>query len=160
MKISKRKKILGSVLVVFVLACFIRRAGFSQNTNYSDDELLKLGLRYAEANKSEEAIEILNEAVSENPTARRFMALGVVYLQKGDYDNAYTNLSQAVSMEPDLPPARFFMALLYEKKGMPQDALSEWKKFLSIARKKHFREIAERHIAQLELNLGISSQPR
>jgi len=130
----------------------------SSAASSADDEFLKLGLRYAEAGRFDEAIEILNEAVEENPTARRFMALGVVYLQKNDYDRAYNNLSEALSREPQLPPAIFFMAMLYEKKGMPQDALAQWKNFLQVSRKKHLREVAEKHIRQLELQLGLTPE--
>ena len=85
---------------VFLLVAGGGETGDVSSATFADDEFLKLGLRYAEAGRFDEALEILNEAVEENPTARRFMALGVVYLQKNDYLRAYNNLSEALSREP------------------------------------------------------------
>lgn len=135
--------------VLFVSTLSARRGGGH------DDELLRLGLKYADAGKAAEAVEILNDAVDENPTAARFMALGIVHLQRDEYDLSYANLQEALARDPNLAPARYTLAMLYEKKGAHSEALEEWKKFLTISRKKKFREMAEKHIEQLEIRLGI-----
>jgi tetratricopeptide (TPR) repeat protein len=138
-----------AIAVLFASTLSARRGGGP------DDELLRLGLRYADAGKTAEAVEILNDAVDDNPTAERFMALGIVHLQRDEYDLSYANLKEALARDPGLAPARYTLAMLHEKKGMHADALDEWKKFLTVARKKKFREIAEKHIEQLEIRLGI-----
>ncbi len=115
------------------------------------DEMFKIALKYASAGKIDEAIQILSEDVAENPTAERYLALGVVYLQKKDYDAAFENLKEAVKLNPYSAPARYSLAMLYEKKKMYTEAINEWKKFLPFAGDKELRHLAKRHIKQLEI---------
>ncbi|MDI6757280.1 MAG: hypothetical protein QME32_04580 [Endomicrobiia bacterium] len=159
MKIARRSGLLKAAHAVFLAVALsgVFAVGIlsARERGGPDDELLKLGLKYADAGKTAEAIEILNDAVDDNPTAERFMALGIVHLQRDEYDLSYANLKEALERDPDLPPARYTLAMLYEKKSMPVQALEEWKMFLSVARNKKFREIAVRHIEQIEILLGI-----
>lgn len=115
------------------------------------DEMFRLGLKYANAGKIDEALQILNEDVVENPTAERYLALGIVYLQKGDYDAAMQNLIEAVKLKPSSAPARYSLAMLYEKNKMYSEAILEWQSFLTLTPSKELKNLARKHIEKLKL---------
>lgn len=117
----------------------------------ASDEMFKLGLKYANAGKIDEALQILNEDVVENPTAEKYLAIGVIYLQKKDYELALQSLKEAVRLNPSSAPARYSLAMLYEKKKMYREAITEWRKFLTLTNDKELKHLAGKHIKQLKI---------
>ncbi len=118
---------------------------------FARGDMFSIGLKYADAGRIDEAIVILNEEIAEKPTSDRFLALGIVYLQKGEYDLALKNLEESLKLNQKSMPAVYSLAMLYEKKQLYSKAVAQWKKFLLLTKDKELISLAKKHIKQLEI---------
>jgi len=53
-------------------------------------------------------------------------------LRLGKYDRAIADFSEVIALYPNLDFAHFYLGVAYEKKGLPDKAIEEWKKTLAI----------------------------
>ncbi|MBU0951223.1 MAG: tetratricopeptide repeat protein [Elusimicrobia bacterium] len=97
--------------------------------------------------KYEEAIQFLQTLPDSN---EKKLSLAFAYLQTEKYDLAEDCLLQVVKESPDSLPARYSLAMLYEKKKNNPEALSQWEKVLLLAHKKELKNLATKHITQLK----------
>ena len=117
----------------------------------ADEVGLKKGLLLLNEGKIDEALSVLREEVTRNPgNADAHLALGVSYIEKGDYASAHGRLKEALSISPESVPAYYTLAMLYEKEKNFSDALQEWKNVLRFSKDKEVRELARKHIRHLE----------
>jgi tetratricopeptide (TPR) repeat protein len=63
-----------------------------------------------------EAIQARLAANPKDPAARQ--ELGVAYLRRGDYPDAYIELQKAIAVAPNPGMAHYFLALVYFEKGL------------------------------------------
>lgn len=104
--------------------------------------------------KADQAIVILQGELQKNPQAADTqVVLGMAYLQKSDFSQAAAAFERAAAIKPDLVPAHYHLAMLYEREGKRSQALAEWKKVEQYASaQQDLRELAKKHIRQLEGN--------
>ena len=99
----------------------------------------------------EKAITLLEKLHIENPESTDIsLTLGIAYLQMEQYDSAERYFREVTMKKPDCLPARYSLAMLYEKKGSYGEAISEWLKVISLTDREDLKNLAEKHIKQLE----------
>jgi cytochrome c-type biogenesis protein CcmH/NrfG len=94
-------------------------------------------------NRYDEALGVLKGMPS---SAARDLRIGIAYAQSGRNDEAKDYLNSALSQHPNLVPAAYTLAMIYEKEKDYGRALGQWNTVLMTARNKKLRELAERHI--------------
>jgi len=103
--------------------------------------------------KNDEAITLLNSELERNPSSSKvYVALGIAYLEKGDYALSKANLEKSLSLNSSSIPAQFTLAMLYEKEKNYTQAAAEWKNVLKLSPDKNLKILATKHIKQLEGN--------
>ncbi len=76
--------------------------------------------------------QILSELAAQPDNASLHNDLGRAYISMGKLDEAYAEISKALSLKGDLAAGYYNLATLYVKKGSPQKALEEIKKACDI----------------------------
>ncbi|OGS17108.1 MAG: hypothetical protein A2219_04620 [Elusimicrobia bacterium RIFOXYA2_FULL_50_26] len=138
------KKIINLFVIMLLLAC---SGAFAA----AEEIGLKKGLLLLNEGKIDEALAVLREEVTKNPgNAEAHLALGVSYIEKGDYVSARGRLKEALALSPESVPAYYTLAMLYEKEKNFSDALQEWKNVLRFSKDKEIKELARKHIRHLE----------
>jgi len=133
------------IIVVLVYAIL----GFS-SARAQDDGLQK-GLTLLNQGKVEEAIVVLQMEMDKDPQAPDIhLALGMSYLEKGDSALAQSHLEKVMELQPDSVPASYNLAMLYEKQKNLPKALDGWRKVLALSKDTNLKELARKHIRQLE----------
>ena len=133
-------------LLIFLFACLagstVLRAGESG---------LNKALELVNEGKTDEAITILRDEIGKRPDEPDTqLLLGVAYLEKSDYDSAKDALEKALALKPDSVPAHYSLAMLFEKEKNYSRASSEWRKVLLLTADKNLKDLASKHIKQLE----------
>jgi Tfp pilus assembly protein PilF len=101
--------------------------------------------------RTDEALSILRQEIERNPQQSDVhLGLGVAYLQKGDFASAQSSLERALSMNPQSVPAHYSLAMLYEKQRAISRAIGEWQQVLRLSTDASLRDLAGKHIKQLE----------
>ncbi|PON17581.1 hypothetical protein C2W62_12485 [Candidatus Entotheonella serta] len=88
-------------------------------------------LRQGDLRGAEVAFRHVSELAADE--ADGWVNLGRVHLQDGDLDRARTVLTKALALQPELPRALFFLAMVLKAEGDYETAL------------RHLRQVAERH---------------
>jgi len=96
--------------------------------------------------KYQEALIMVN-ALSESIDKK--LLLAIIELQTENYDEAEKLLKGIIEELPELIPARYNLAMLYEKKKQYKDAIQEWEKVLELSKDKAVRNLSIKHIRQL-----------
>lgn len=78
------------------------------------------------------------------------LALGVAYLDSGDFNNAQNCLEKALSLCPGSVPAHYTLAMLFETKKDLSAAVREWNEVLRLSDNRELKALADKHIKQLE----------
>ncbi|MGB5211900.1 MAG: type IV pilus biogenesis/stability protein PilW [Gammaproteobacteria bacterium] len=73
--------------------------------------------------------------ISLDDAARANLQLGVAFLQRGDLKAARDKLEKSVSQDPELPAARAYLGLLYERLNETKDADTQYRAALRLAPK-------------------------
>jgi tetratricopeptide (TPR) repeat protein len=139
-------KYLLTVLLLFLLniSCFYQADLLGQETVADAANLLN-------SKKYEEAIALLEKLHIENPESTDIsLTLGIAYLQIEQYDSAERYFIEVTMKKTDSLPARYSLAMLYEKKGSYGEAIGEWLKVISLTDREDLKNLAEKHIKQLE----------
>jgi len=64
--------------------------------------------------------------------AEKAVEIGRYYLKKGNYDAAIERFHDALRFKPKFAVPHLLLGEAYEKKGMPEEALSSYEKYLEI----------------------------
>lgn len=103
--------------------------------------------------RTEEAINLLNDEIAKNPqTPDAHLALGMAYLNSGNYSLAEESLLKAVQLNPSSVAVHYSLAMFYEKERKLPKAYFEWKIVYQLAEDKNLKELARKHISQMEGN--------
>lgn len=89
--------------------------------------------RMAESGRYDEALKELNQAISQDPSARTYKLRGHVYIAKGDLSKALSDLSQAISLAPNSAKPYVDRAIVHYKMGNKGLALDDMAKAEKIA---------------------------
>lgn len=90
-----------------------------------------LGTVYLKRQYFEKAVEQLQKAAEEQPSVDVLNNLGVAYMGVKDYVQAESFLRQALQQQPDLAGCYKNLALLYQKTGRLDDAVTSFEKYFS-----------------------------
>ena len=127
--------------LALLTAAFLRAAS---------SDLLKEGLRQANAGQLDRALATLRQAAAaDTGDAAAQTALGLVALQRQQYGEAQTALERALALDPQSETALFSLGLLFEKQRQPAAARSAWQRLAAITRSPELREMAQRHLERL-----------
>jgi len=91
-------------------------------------ELLEDGVSLRQGGRSREAIDVLNRALTHNPTAIGYHERGKAYLELGMYQKAVEDFSAALEMEPNQRGSLFGRGKAKWKLGFKQSAAEDMKK--------------------------------
>ncbi|MEK9180812.1 MAG: tetratricopeptide repeat protein [Patescibacteria group bacterium] len=92
-----------------------------------------LGKFYLEQKKFREAKEVYEYLVNvHSPKDGYFSALGLIYFNLGNYDDAIVAYSKAIQLRPELPTRLVNLSLCYEAKGRIREAIDSVEKALEI----------------------------
>lgn len=113
---------------------------------------LKIALLYDQLGKYDEAIACINQGESVLPAVKVSYYLGLLCSHKGDFVEAVSQLSMAISRDSAFIEAYFELALTYEKQKKFKDAIHTYRKLLEIE-KEHPE--AKANLKQLQARLHI-----
>jgi tetratricopeptide (TPR) repeat protein len=87
-------------IIILVLALAAPPAPAQQEENEQFSPLVLEGIELFRQKKMDEAISTIERAIRENPDdALAYNALGVIYTQKGDFENALTSFDKAIALK-------------------------------------------------------------
>lgn len=116
------------VLLGFLTGCFI--FPFSAFSQPSQEISLKNGISQYREENFEEAVEILEKIRKEDPnSSSAAFFLGLAYKQIMDYDKAFENLSDAVTLTPPIKEALIELINISIRLNRPEEA----KKWIAVA---------------------------
>jgi len=140
------KKIIGMCFVVFTINIFSLARGEENKTKI----ILNDGISLASEGKNQEALQKLQEYVSQNDKdVSGYLALGSVALEAEEYKIAQTSLEKAVVLDPKSIPSLYGLAMLYEKIEKNEKARQTWQTVQQLTEDPHVKEVAQRHLERL-----------
>jgi len=94
------------------------------------DAYISLGAVYERQNRLEEALSILNIALTRKDTdaAKAYNTLGIIYWRLKKYQDSVNAAQQAIAINPGLLDAYLTLGLTYEDMGMQDLALAQFRK--------------------------------
>jgi len=132
------------LLPLFLMNC----AGSSHNK----------GMRHLKNNEFTEAIALLKQAEKEKPDSYKIKRdLGIAFYSARRFDEALAKLQRARDLKPDDSKTAFYHGLTYEAKGMLNEAIGEYKGYLTLKGSRKFKKEISKRIRQLTLE-KISSE--
>ena len=132
------------LLPLFLMNC----AGSSHNK----------GMRHLKNNEFTEAIALLKQAEKEKPHSYKIKRdLGIAFYSARRFDEALAKLQRARDLKPDDSKTAFYHGLTYEAKGMLNEAIGEYKGYLTLKGSRKFKKEISKRIRQLTLE-KISSE--
>ncbi len=132
------------LLPLFLMNC----AGSSHNK----------GMRHLKNNEFTEAIALLKQAEKEKPDSYKIKRdLGIAFYSARRFDEALAKLQRARDLKPDDSKTAFYHGLTYEAKGMLNEAIGEYKGYMTLKGSRKFKKEISKRIRQLTLE-KISSE--
>ena len=116
------------------------------------------GMRHLKNNEFTEAIALLKQAEKEKPDSYKIKRdLGIAFYSARRFDEALAKLQRARDLKPDDSKTAFYHGLTYEAKGMLNEAIGEYKGYLTLKGSRKFKKEISKRIRQLTLE-KISSE--
>ncbi|MDA8132490.1 MAG: tetratricopeptide repeat protein [Elusimicrobia bacterium] len=95
----------------------------------------------------------LEQALILKPTdVDLYVKLGFAYTRLGRADDAQRAFESAARLDPQRAIAHYMLGLIYEKKGLKDQAIASWKSCLETAKEQHLKDTALKHINNLSAN--------
>lgn len=134
-----------------ILACLAVLVLCSAAGVWGGETGLSNALALVNQGKINEAIAVLHKEIEKNPRGpESYLLLGVAYLEKNEYVLAKNHLEKALALNPNSIPGHYTLAMLYEKERSYLKAVSEWTKVYQLSEDKNLKELANKHIRQME----------
>ena len=90
------------------------------------------GKELASQKKWQEAIDLFNKAIKENPNyGYAFISKGIAYMSQGELDKAISNFSESIDVSPEFTEAYQNRGVLYEYKGQFNKAIVDFDKAIA-----------------------------
>ncbi len=116
------------------------------------------GMRHLKNNEFTEAIALLKQAEKANPDSYKIKRdLGIAFYRARRFDEALVKLQRARDLKPDDSKTAFYSGLSYEAKGMLNEAIGEYKGYMTLKGSRKFKKEISKRIRQLTLE-KISSE--
>jgi len=116
------------------------------------------GMRHLKNNEFTEAIALLKQAEKEKPDSYKIKRdLGIAFYSARRFDEALAKLQRARDLKPDDSKTAFYHGLTYEAKGMLNEAIGEYKGYMTLKGSRKFKKEISKRIRQLTLE-KISSE--
>lgn len=94
---------------------------------------MHLAIKAMRAGRDDEALALLQRAIDRNPKeANAYHLRGAILVANGQPKEAIAEMTQALTLNPDLPGARFQLGLLHFTSGNVFDAQLVWQPFESL----------------------------
>ena len=90
--------------------------------------LFEKGAQLRQSGKATEAIDVLTQAVADNPSAVTYHERGMAYMELGKYREALEDFNEALNMEPNYRGALFGRGRAYWAIGRKDDAVADMRK--------------------------------
>lgn len=107
-------------------------------------DILTMAGRYAEAEQA------YLQAAQALPTAGNWNKLGAALLAWGEFDKAELALNQAVEIDPTAPDPYYYLALLYQERGVRENAVAMLDTYLLLAADGQYSAEARALLAELQ----------
>ena len=115
-------------------------------------------MRHLKNNEFTEAIALLKQAEKEKPDSYKIKRdLGIAFYSARRFDEALAKLQRARDLKPDDSKTAFYHGLTYEAKGMLNEAIGEYKGYMTLKGSRKFKKEISKRIRQLTLE-KISSE--
>jgi len=114
------------------------------------DSMNNLAMMYFHAGNYDDALELIQKAISVNDNADCEYNLGSIYLEKNQPEDALQAFLKAVAMRPNDASIFNNMALTYEKLGKKQEAADAWNKVLQYSDNADLLQQAKTHLDSLQ----------
>ena len=98
-----------------------------------------------------EAAQLEVQAAAAPKDAELRVRLGLTYSRLEQADEAQRAFEAALTLDPKNAGAHFMLGLIFEKKGLRDRAIAEWKACLENAADPRMKEKAAKHLKQLSL---------
>lgn len=134
------KKAFLVVWIIFIMQHLSFVADVTEEVDINKIILLINEEKYEEALK---LADILPESTEKK------LIVSIIHLQTENYDIAEKYLKEIIKEMPESIPARYNLAMLYEKKKEYGLSIAEWEKVLSLSKDKKMKSLAIKHIRQL-----------
>jgi cytochrome c-type biogenesis protein CcmH/NrfG len=96
-----------------------------------------------------EAAALEKQALASPNDPELFTRLGFTYARLDQADDAQRAFENAVRLDSKKAPAWYMLGLIYEKKGLKEQAIAAWKACLANTQDARARDTASRHIHHL-----------
>ncbi len=78
-----------------------------------------------------EAVAQFERAVKDNGDARAYFNLGTAYYAAHELDNAFREFERAVSLDPNLDHAHYYLGVILKSRGDMENARKEFEKVMN-----------------------------
>lgn len=104
----------------------------------------------AELNRT--AADLEQALITQPANVEYHIKLGFTYTRLGKADDAQRSFETAARLDPGKAIAHYMLGLIYEKKGLKDQAIAAWKNCLATAAEAHLRDTALKHLNNLNAN--------
>lgn len=122
---------------------------------HAPEELHRVGLLFLYHGKPAQAVSALEAAVERKPSAAVLSDLAAAYLALAEDDQPWLQVdaiaaaTRAVEQAPEEPYAAFNLALALESMSLADESSLAWKRYLTLADDREWRQEASQHLARL-----------
>lgn len=119
----------------------------SQN---NPQDILKQAIKLCNSNKYNKALDILKK-IENNMQSKKeiYFIKGIIYQKQKKWNKAIKFFNQVIKLDHNHLHAHHHLAMIYEKLGKSSKSIKEWEHVLRLAKKKHFKDKAKKHIEVL-----------
>jgi tetratricopeptide (TPR) repeat protein len=143
------KKIISAFLLIILVAFY--GVSFAQTLLTGEARIYyNKGVRAQNEGNFEAAYTLYQKAMLLNPAFQEPAVnnLGVIFIYRGEWDQAKKSFSDVLRANPDYKPALFNLGLLHYMRGDEKEALSYWMRYMEVADKGFRSFIVDQEIGE------------
>jgi tetratricopeptide (TPR) repeat protein len=104
-----------------------------QEKRFRSRQLYSDALTHFSAGRMNEALDLLNRSIAENPAfSQAYLTRGFLYLRRDEYDKAIPNLDKVIALAPDTAKAYAGRGICYSRKNRFKDAIADLNQALKL----------------------------
>jgi tetratricopeptide (TPR) repeat protein len=125
---------------------------------FRDAYLLGAIILSMEAGRPDDALRLLDKGIAANPEdwILPFEAGFIAYHMKGEFDRATDYFRVSMGRPEAHPVVRRFHAEMYNRSGDKRTSLRHWTEILETAESTYVRQVAEKHVHDLRLEIDLA----
>jgi protein O-GlcNAc transferase len=133
------------------LAAILQQRGDRSMTQTADDKVFRQAVQHHQAGQLDDAEKLYRQILSQNPRhAASLHMLGVVAVQREQYETAAELIGRSISLAPNVPEAHGNLGVAYERLGRTDQAIACFRRALAMQPKNpvgHFKLAGALHNA-------------